>query len=139
MKRKNYDDVLDAISELVDKKKSTKEKVAADNKDLLIKHTKDYFSEIEDLVVNKVATYELLLQSFTSYKIKIRSLDPGANVITYWNTGHSKEGVGVQIHKNAEMLESIDRVKIIWSNAYCLANNVDKEITIDQFDCLLRS
>lgn len=139
MKRKNYDDVLDAISELVDKKKSTKQKVAADNKDLLIKHTKDYFAEIEDLVANKVATYELLLRSFTSYKIKIRALDPGANVITYWNTNRPKEEIEAQLHNGAELLESIDRVKIIWSNAYSTAHNIDKEITIDQFDCLLRS
>jgi hypothetical protein len=136
MKRKNYDDVLDAISELVDKKKTVKEKVTNDSKDLLAKYTREYFAEVESLIAGSVATYELLLRSFTTYKIRIRSIDPGANVVTYWNEQEIMGEDGKQI---SNRLESIDRVRIIWSNAYCLSNGIDKEITIDQFDCLLRS
>jgi hypothetical protein len=128
MKRKNYDDVLDAINDLVESKKAVKQKVADESRDLLLKYTKDYFSEVEDLIRGKVATYELLLRSFTSYKVKIRSIDPGANIITKWNI----EELG------DEKIESINSVKIIWSSSYSAKNNIDREMTIDHFDCILR-
>jgi hypothetical protein len=128
MKRKNYDDVLDAINSLVENKKAVKQKVTDESRDLLLKHTKDYFSEVEDLIRGKVATYELLIRSFTAYKVKIRAIDPGANIITRWNIEESGD----------EKIESINSVKIIWSSSYAAKNNIDREITIDHFDCILR-
>jgi hypothetical protein len=123
-KNKTHNEILDAMSEIIDKKNKKKEKAKNFTREVMIHSCKEYFEEVESLVANKVDTYQLLANCFNRLKVKLRSLDSGINVVCYWKNDESEKTF-------------LSHIKLIWSDAYAKANGLDKELIVDSFDCLL--
>ena len=115
-----------AIEELAAKKKRTKNRVKTDQKDLVNKYIKDYFAEVENLITLNLSSNELIAASFDSLRMKIQSIDNGANITSWWST--SDDG----------KIEAVSYVKIVWSSSFSAANGIERELMVDQFDSLLK-
>lgn len=118
---------MSAIDTMILRRRAVKTKVAVENKDLVLKYVKEYFSDVQDLGSCNALTYELIAASFFSLKIKLRSLDSGCHVTSNWLLDEGGHPIDVK------------NIKIQWSNEFSKKNNIDKELNLDQLDVFLKT